>query len=246
MNKKSFKHPKSCKCGGAGAVACDECAGGKEFWCEDCKGAGNFHCEDCDGYGTRDCAGCNGYGVCDCVACNAYGVLLCGTCEGEGNQSCGMVGDPKFPREVQLTDWTCGPCCVFTITQYFGCGHSYQVIKKTLKSNEEVGTDDDEVIKYLRSQKLRVASRPAMNWAQLVQSLERGGVVLVTLDGDHYGVVHAIDEDEGEVYLSDPAINRQFGRTTSIVDFKARWDMQGIIVSRRTARARTRKKTKKS
>lgn len=145
-----------------------------------------------------------------------------------------MTGCTDFPRTLQFTTYTCGPCCTYSIATFFDVDVSYAEVKDAIKTDRD-GTDEDHIVRFLRAQGLRVEPRPKMTFATLVESLRRG-VVLVGLDGDHYGVVHAYDEDEDEVYLADPSIRRQLGPCIPAWRFKERWMRDGVIVRRRSRR----------
>jgi ABC-type bacteriocin/lantibiotic exporter with double-glycine peptidase domain len=125
------------------------------------------------------------------------------------------------------------------IAAFFGADVTYAEVKDAVRTDRD-GTAEDDIVRFLRAQRLRCEPRSKLTFAQLVDALRTGGVVLVGLDGDHYGVVHAYDEDEDEVYLADPSIRRQLGTRTSVRRFKERWMRDGVIVRlRRSRRARS-------
>jgi len=140
-----------------------------------------------------------------------------------------LVGYIDFPRELQFTRYTCGPCCTYAIASFFGADVSYTEVLDAVGTTSE-GTAEGPIVRFLRSCDLRVAPRERLSWLGLVRALKRGNVVLVGLDDDHYGVVHAIDEDEDIVYLADPSVRRQLRRWTPIQRFKQRWMNDGVIV----------------
>ncbi len=143
-----------------------------------------------------------------------------------------MIGYPDFPRELQFTGYTCGPCCTYAIASFFGADVSYREVRDSVRTTPD-GTSEDAIVRFLREHKFRVAPRDTLTWRELLTALRGGNVVLVGLDGDHYGVVHAYDEDYDEVYLADPSLRRQLGRRISSTRFKQRWMRDGVIVRRR-------------
>lgn len=146
-----------------------------------------------------------------------------------------MTGCTDFPRTLQFTSYTCGPCCTYSIAAFFGADVTYDEVKDAVKTDRD-GTDEAHIVRFLRAQGLWVGPRPKLRFDQLVDALRDRGVVLVGLDGDHYGVVHAYDEDEDEVYLADPSIRRQLRSRIPAWRFKERWMRDGVIVRRRRSR----------
>jgi len=144
-----------------------------------------------------------------------------------------LVGFADFPRKFQFTSYTCGPCCVYAITSFFGVDVSYREVYEKLKTDSD-GTAEAPVIRFLRSHGMRVGRRPKMSWRDLVKAIATDNVVMVGLDGDHYGVVYAIDEKEDTVYLSDPSWKSQLFRESSISQFEKRWNNEGLIIRPRS------------
>lgn len=140
-----------------------------------------------------------------------------------------MIGFPDFPRELQFTSYTCGACSAYAIASFFGADVDYYDVRDSVGTTVE-GTTESAIVRFLRSCGLRVAPRDALSWRGLLAALAQRNVVLVGLDGDHYGVVHAYDADHDEVYLADPSLRRQLGRRTSAARFKSRWMRDGVIV----------------
>lgn len=138
-----------------------------------------------------------------------------------------MIGYREFPREIQLTNYTCGPCSAFAITSFFGVDVGYREVKRALKTDAD-GTSGTDIVRFLRSCGLRVSPRNRMTWRELSAALYGGGIALVDLDGDHCGVVHGMDDED--VYLMDPSPVRTPGRRLSIAAFKKRWDRSGAVV----------------
>lgn len=143
-----------------------------------------------------------------------------------------MIGYADFPRTVQFRGYTCGPCCAYSIATFFGADVSYGDVKDALGTDRD-GTEERSIVKFLRAHGMRVKPRPRLAWRELLKGLAQKYVVLVGLDGDHYGVVHAYDADEDEVYLADPSIRRQLGRRVSSERFRSRWDGDGVLIRRR-------------
>jgi ABC-type bacteriocin/lantibiotic exporter with double-glycine peptidase domain len=140
-----------------------------------------------------------------------------------------IVGYLNFPRKIQLTDYTCGPCSVYCITKHFGCGVSYEEVKDGVRCDED-GTDEYHVIKFLRENGLRVCVRDEMDFDDLISALELEYVALVTLDEDHYGVVYAYDHYNDEFLISDPSVVRWPVRRISSRKFMKRWGEDGLLV----------------
>ena len=69
-----------------------------------------------------------------------------------------IVGYENFPREFQLTDYTCGACCTYMIASHFNYDVSYAEVKEELGTDED-GTPVSTMVRYLRSLGLRVAPR---------------------------------------------------------------------------------------
>ena len=153
-----------------------------------------------------------------------------------------MIGYRNFPREIQFTNHTCGPCSAFAIALFFSVGAEYAEVKEELRTNVD-GTSNNNIIKFLRSRDLRVSPRSRMTWRELQLALTDGCVVVVDLDGDHCGVVHGADDKN--VYLMDPSLRRMIGRRLPISEFMERWDRGGISVRRRGKSARRRTRAKK-
>lgn len=149
----------------------------------------------------------------------------------ENDMPDGFVGIPtdEFKRSVQTDDWSCGPRSVHMILKHYGVKSSYHKILKKLKSSSDHGTTVKDMIRVLRRNKLRVRYQPKMNIDVLRTALSRGAVALVHLDGDHLGVVHALDNTHA--YLADPSIVRMSGRKMSRRRFLRRWSCWGLLVA---------------
>ena len=150
-----------------------------------------------------------------------------------------FVGVPaaRFRRLVQLDSFSCGSKAVQMILVHFGVavrlGHAR--LKALLGTNPEKGTAVVPMLTLLRRH-LRVGYRTNLSWHELLKALRKGGVVLVALDGDHFGVVHAVDH--GRVFVADPSLLRCPGRRQTRRRFLARWTRWGLIVSRSRAAAK--------
>jgi ABC-type bacteriocin/lantibiotic exporter with double-glycine peptidase domain len=138
-----------------------------------------------------------------------------------------MVGYSTFPREFQLTTFTCGPCSTYAICVHFGVDCGYFATRAALRTTSN-GTRMSVMRKFLQAQGLEAVFRHRMSPPALIDTLRDACVVLVGLDGDHCGVVYGADEEN--IYLADPSARRQFGRTLSRARFMARWDRDGISV----------------
>jgi ABC-type bacteriocin/lantibiotic exporter with double-glycine peptidase domain len=138
------------------------------------------------------------------------------------------VGRVDFRRSLQTDDYSCGARAVFMISNHFGLGVSYQKVKTAVRTTAGDGTPVVPMIRFLRERGLKVNHCPSMNVRSLRRALQRDAVVLVHLDGDHFGVVHAMSLEY--VYLADPSIFRQRGPRISKVAFAGRWSRWGITV----------------
>lgn len=133
---------------------------------------------------------------------------------------------PKFPRTLQATDYTCAPCCVHAVLEYHNCGESLSAIKEGLGTTED-GTSSSAVVQFLRDRGFSASMRSWMTMSDLERVLARG-VLIADVDGDHFAVVHAIDDTW--VYISDPSLVRLPGRRQRRSTFRARWNRTGIVV----------------
>ena len=139
-----------------------------------------------------------------------------------------MIGTGLFPRSLQKDDYSCGARAVYMIAKYFRLPHRYKEVKKAVGTTEDSGTSVKPMIRFFREHQLKTNHQPQMRFRDLRRALKNGAVVLVYLDGDHYGVVHAVTSEF--VYLADPSLVRQLGRRTSKRVFKKRWKNWGITV----------------
>jgi predicted double-glycine peptidase len=141
-----------------------------------------------------------------------------------------VVGVPthEFRRVVQDNDWSCGACSVHMVLRHFGVTQRYRKTVRDLGSSPAHGTNVGDMIAVLRDAGLRVGYRPNLGMRRLCDALSNDAVVLVHLDGDHFGVVHGADRTR--VYLADPSIIRMPGRRMEHRKFLQRWTRWGLVV----------------
>jgi ABC-type bacteriocin/lantibiotic exporter with double-glycine peptidase domain len=138
-----------------------------------------------------------------------------------------FVGYESFGRQVQWDTYSCVPRSVYATLRHFGKRADFRVIKRELRTTEE-GTEEQEVVRYMRKRGFRVRPDPRMTMRALRAALASGAVVLGYFDGDHMAVIYGMDRDY--VYVADPSIIRApFGRLTR-ERFRTRWDNDGLVV----------------
>jgi ABC-type bacteriocin/lantibiotic exporter with double-glycine peptidase domain len=140
-----------------------------------------------------------------------------------------VIGTTNFKRSLQRDSYSCGARSVFMILQHFGSTLKYSEVKEALGTDEE-GTKVKAMIKCLRAHGLRVGHRPDMSFKKLQKALANNAIVLVHLDGDHFGVVHGMSERR--VYLADPSIARCVNGSIYTRGFKKRWTDWGLVVTK--------------
>lgn len=138
-----------------------------------------------------------------------------------------VSGTVVFPREIQLDDYSCGARSVYAISRHFKMRVSYREVKRVVGTTEE-GTEEAPIVAFFRSHGLRVGVRPRLRLEELRRVLEARAVVLISLDGDHYGVVHAMSD--ALVWVADPSVLRQQLPFLTKARFKKRWGREGVIV----------------
>lgn len=145
-----------------------------------------------------------------------------------------MPGVPvkEFKRAIQLDGWSCGAVSAYMIALHYGKNVTYAQVVKAVKSNEEQGTLVKPLIRGLRKFGLTVRYLPKMNIRQLKDALSTNKIVLVHLDGNHYGVVHGFD-DKG-FFIADPSVRRCPMRTITREEYAKRWTNWGLVVSSST------------
>lgn len=138
-----------------------------------------------------------------------------------------IAGTKHFSRSIQKDDYSCGSRSAFMIAKHFDLGLSYADVKEAVRTTED-GTSVRPMIDFFRKHGLRVGVYPALTMRGLELILTRGAVLLVDLDGDHWGVVHGLTQRK--VYLADPSIARQWGRKISRLRFRGRWGRWAMSV----------------
>jgi predicted double-glycine peptidase len=146
-----------------------------------------------------------------------------------------MIGFETFPRKIQLTDYTCGPCSVWSIIKKYSDDIDYQSVKVGVKCDED-GTYPDDVVKYLRKQNMRVCVMEQMDLDDLICSLALGYCVMSSFDKDHFAVIYGYDERSDEFLISDPSLIRWPIRRIPYKNFMNRWDRDGLLVRPREVR----------
>jgi ABC-type bacteriocin/lantibiotic exporter with double-glycine peptidase domain len=133
-----------------------------------------------------------------------------------------------FKRSIQCDSYTCGVHSVAMIVRYFGYSTPFKELKRELNCTPARGTPVHAMIKAMRSRRLRVRHNYRMRFRELQASLRRRELLLVHLDGDHFGVVHGFDSQF--VYLADPSIVRLIGRKMTHTAFRKRWTNWSLAV----------------
>ena len=138
-----------------------------------------------------------------------------------------VVGTLDFPRKIQWDRYSCGAQCVLAIAEFYGIDTDFDAVAAAINLTRD-GTAQTPIVRYLRQQGLRVGCHDSMRWGHLERVLTQGGVVLVDLDGDHWGVVHAISD--ADVWVANPSLRRQLGRRVSRERFQEQWTGLGIAI----------------
>ena len=149
-----------------------------------------------------------------------------------------FIGTTHFTRSIQLDSWSCGSQVVFSALRHFGVHRPHRLLQIQLGTNPSSGTSVSSMIRVLREQGLRVDYRPHLNWRELLNALKVGAVVVVHLDGDHFGTAFGADDEH--VYLADPSVTRLLGRRQTRRKFLARWTRWGLVVRRSASKASRR------
>jgi len=139
-----------------------------------------------------------------------------------------FVGISVFRRSIQLDSYSCGVHSVAMIVRHFGDDTPFFRLKKELGCSPEKGTRVHSMIRAFRARKLRVQHNYRMRFRELQAALKKGRLLLVHLDGDHFGVVHGYDSKY--VYLADPAPFRLLGTRMTHDAFKERWTNWSLVV----------------
>lgn len=114
------------------------------------------------------------------------------------------------------------------ILEHYGKHCDYARLVKLLGAGVDNGTPVNNMISVFRRFDLKVSRGTAMALRDLKAALRGNKVLLVHLDGDHFGVVHGCDDSK--VYLADPSVLRAPFRTTLTADFMSRWTRWALTV----------------
>lgn len=133
-----------------------------------------------------------------------------------------------FKRSIQLDTYSCGVHSVAMIVHHFGDKTPFATLKRELRCTPDKGTSVKAMIDAFRTRELGVAHLSNMRFSELRSWLDKGRLVLVHLDGDHFGVVHGYDAEW--VYLADPSLLRLLGTKMSHKAFRKRWTNWGLAV----------------
>lgn len=141
-----------------------------------------------------------------------------------------MPGVPvkEFKRVVQLDGWSCGARSVQMILEHYGKRCEYRRLTQLLGTDPDSGTPVNNMLSVFRRFELKVSRKTNMLFPELKKDVAAGRVLLVHLDGDHFGVVHGYDDTH--VYLADPSVLRAPFRTTSKAAFLKRWTRWALSV----------------
>ena len=154
-----------------------------------------------------------------------------------GRTNADVIGTRRFPRRLQWDSFSCGSRSTWAIAHHFGRELSHDEVMDGVGTTTE-GTAATPIVKFLRTQGLRAGYHRRMSNRQLVRALDRGGVVLVDLNGTHWSVVHAVSA--AHVWLANPSTS-QLGRRVPKATFRSQWTGLGVVVTERPAdhRAKT-------
>lgn len=141
------------------------------------------------------------------------------------------VGTPpkEFKRTIQQDKYSCGAHATYMILHHFDVETTYEKTKKRLGTNPDWGTSVVSMVSLFRKHRLRVGYYPFMRYRKLISALNLGAIVLVHLDGGHFGVVHGMSSTS--VYLADPSYRKMGSRRTlSVREFQGRWTNWALTV----------------
>jgi len=119
---------------------------------------------------------------------------------------------PKFKTVRQTTDYTCGPCCILMLLNYFGIEGNELDIAEKCNTNNITGTNTEQLSQYFKNIGWDVSSsldnEVTPSLAMLKENLKNGIPTLVEwLDlGGHWQVVIGYDTMGTDSDLDDVII----------------------------------------
>jgi ABC-type bacteriocin/lantibiotic exporter with double-glycine peptidase domain len=138
---------------------------------------------------------------------------------------------PNFPRTIQLSGWTCGARCVYSILRSKGRRCTVESVERELRTDWE-GTDVTDVRKVFLKHRLKFIEKKHCRLPDVRKAIDDGNPVLISVNqGSHYSVVFGYSN--AHIYVMNPAV---FGGSGSIFcrvprkDFADFWDHWCIIV----------------
>jgi ABC-type bacteriocin/lantibiotic exporter with double-glycine peptidase domain len=143
-------------------------------------------------------------------------------------QSMRGIPTKKFKRSIQMDSYSCGAHATLMALRHFKqTGLTIKDVKYMTQTDKQ-GTGEEPIISCLRSRGLTAFKLRRLTIPRMRALLGRGHILITEVDGDHYCVVHGIDDEY--VYLADPAVLRSASRQTPLREFAARKDGSGIAV----------------
>lgn len=137
-----------------------------------------------------------------------------------------------FKRSIQMDTYSCGVHSVAMILNHHGMKNKISALKQEMRCTSEKGTPVHEMIRALRKRTLNVRHQYRTRFRELQAYLKQGRLLLVHLDGDHFGVVYAVDKKY--VYLADPSPFRLLGTRMTHDKFRNRWTNWSLVVWAKT------------
>lgn len=130
----------------------------------------------------------------------------------------------KIPFFHQETGYTCGPASMKMVFDFFGLKISEKELKKKLKSNKEVGTNHEYLIKTAVKNGFYCYVHKNATINQIKDFLDEGLPVIVhymepSSDEEHYSVI--VEIKGRKIIMNDPWNGKRF--KLSEKDFTGRW-----------------------
>jgi ABC-type bacteriocin/lantibiotic exporter with double-glycine peptidase domain len=145
-------------------------------------------------------------------------------------QSMRGIPPKKFKRSIQMDSYSCGAHATLMALHHFKQTDLTITDVKYMTQTDKQGTAEEPIISCLRSRGLTAFKLRRLTIPRMRVLLGRGHILITEVDGDHYCVVHGIDDEF--VYLADPATLRVVARQAPLREFAARKDGSGIAVRR--------------
>ena len=138
-----------------------------------------------------------------------------------------------FPQVRQSNEYSCGAAVVRAVLAYYGKDIKEEDLMDKLSTSETYGTDPNNIISYLKKNKLKVDCISFMTIEKLKSYIDKKIPVIVliqawaddkeeykeTLDNGHYVVV--IGYTNNKLFFEDPSIYERGYLTYN--EFESRW-----------------------